>query len=130
MLDFWSLKWSVECIDFGVLFEEDTEMGRVDLERRMVSREISFDEEFANSEAEMVYYTRWTLMRYIVKAPVYVDYFSHISGLGKRLASVQPVTFVSHEKVMKDNVPPNTRQIFIVDFDNLRGCRLCSLFMG
>jgi hypothetical protein len=73
MLDFWSLKWSVECIDFGVLFEEDTEMGREDLERRMVSKEISFGDESANSEAEMVYYTQWNLMRYIVKAPVYVD---------------------------------------------------------
>jgi hypothetical protein len=96
MLEFRSLKWSVKAIHFGVLSEEDTETGREDLERRMVSKEISFGGEFANSEAEMVYYTRWTLMRYIVQAPVYVDYFSDISGLGKRLASVQPVTLVSH----------------------------------
>jgi hypothetical protein len=90
MLDFRSLKGSVECIDFGVLSEEDTEISREDLER-MASKEISFGEEFANSESEMVYFTRWTLMCYIVKAPVYVDWFSGMSGLGKRLASVQPV---------------------------------------
>jgi hypothetical protein len=72
MLDFWSLKWLVECIDFGVL-SEDTEMGREDLERRIVSKEISFGEESANSEAEMVFYTQWNLTRYIMKAPVYVD---------------------------------------------------------
>jgi hypothetical protein len=105
-------------------------MGREDLERRMVSKEISFGEEFASSEAEMVYYTQWTLMCFIVNAPVYVSYFSGISGLGKRLPSVQQVALVSYEKFMEDNVPPNTRHIFIVDFDNLRGCRLCSLFMG
>ena len=34
--------------------------------------EISFSEKFANREAEMVYYTQWNLMRYILKAPVYV----------------------------------------------------------
>jgi hypothetical protein len=92
MLDFWSLKWSVECIDFGVLSDENTETGREDLERRMALKKISFGEELANSEADGdgVFYS-WTLMCYIVKAPVYVDLFSGISGLGKRLASVQPV---------------------------------------
>jgi len=68
-----SLKWSVECIDFGVLSEEDTETGRKDLERRMASKKISFGVKFANSEAGMVYYTQWNLMCYILKAPVYVD---------------------------------------------------------
>jgi hypothetical protein len=105
--------------DFGVLSEEDAETGREDLERRIASKEISFGEEFANSEAEMVYYTRWTLICYIVKAPVYADYFSGISGLGKKLMSVQSAAPVSYKKVMDENVPTNTRHISVVDFENL-----------
>jgi hypothetical protein len=119
MLDFRSLKWSVECVNFGVLSEEGAETGREGLERRMASKEICFGEEFANSEAEMVYYTRWTLICYIVKAPVYADYFSGISGLGKKLMSVQSAAPVSYKKVMDGNVPTNTRHISVVDFENL-----------
>lgn len=119
MLDFLSPKWAVEGIDFGGLSDEDAEAGREDLERRMASKEISFGEKFANSEAEMVHHTRWNLMRYLVKAPVYVDYFSGISGLGKKVAYVQPVAPVSYDKVMEEIVPPNARPLFVGDFDNL-----------
>jgi acetyl esterase/lipase len=120
MFDFLAPKWSVEGIDISKLSDEDAIAGEKDLERRMASKEISMGEKFANSEAEMVDHTRWNLMRYILKDPVFVDYFSGVSGLGKKLASVQPVEPASYEKVMEELVPLEARQLFVVDFGNLK----------
>jgi acetyl esterase/lipase len=120
MFDFLAPKWSVEGIDISSLSDDDAEAGRKDLERRMNSKEISFGEKFADSEAEMVHHTRWNLMRYILKKPVYVDYFSGVSGLGKKIASVHPVEQSSYEKTMQELVPIQTRHLFVVDFENLK----------
>ncbi|KAE9368036.1 alpha/beta-hydrolase [Stipitochalara longipes BDJ] len=120
MLDFLSPKWAVEGIDFGGLSDEDGEAGRKDLERRLAAKVISFGEKFADSEAEMVHHTRWNMMRYIVKKSLFVDYFSGMSGLGKKIAAVQPVVADSYEKVMEKMVPENARHLFVVEFGNLK----------
>lgn len=120
MLDFLSPKWAVEGIDFGALSDEDAEAGRKDLERRIAAKEISFGERFADNEAEMVHHTRWNMMRYLVKKPVFVDYFSGVKGLGEKIAAVQPVAPDLYEKVMEQIVPEDARRLFVVDFGNLR----------
>jgi acetyl esterase/lipase len=119
MFDFLAPKWSVEGTDISNLSDEDAEAGRKDLERRMASKEISFGEKFAESEAEMVHHMRWDLMRYILKKPVYVDYFSGVSGLGEKIAWVQPLAPDSYETVMEEVVPLKAHHLFVVDFDNL-----------
>jgi len=119
MLDFLSPKWAVEGIDFGALSDEDAEAGRKDLERRLAAKQINFGEKFAETEAEMVHHTRWNMMRYVVKKPVFVDYFSGVSGLGEKIAAVQPVAHDSYEKVMGEIVPEDARRLFVADFGNL-----------
>ena len=118
MLDFLSEKWSVEGIDLG-LSDEDAKAGELDLEKRLESKEISFGERFPASEAEMAHHSRWNLMRYILKNAIYVDYFTGIHGLGKLVASVQPVDPASYDEVLGEIVPVEVRHLFVLDFDNL-----------
>lgn len=118
MLDFLSPKWSCEGIDLGPS-EEDFEAGRKDLERRMASKEVSFGERFPNTEAEMIHHSRWDLMRYIVKVPLFVDYFTGVKGLGKKLASAQSASPSSYETAREEIVPLEARPLFVLDFENL-----------
>ncbi|PMD40954.1 alpha/beta-hydrolase [Hyaloscypha variabilis F] len=120
MLNFLSPKWAVEGIDFGGLSDQDAEAGRKDLERRLAAKEISFGEKFAESEALMVHHTRWNMMRYVVKKALFVDYFSGISGLGKKIAAAQPVEAAAYEKFIEEIVPEDVRHLFVVDFGNLK----------
>lgn len=110
MFDFLSPKWSIEGIDLGVS-DKEFEAGGIDLERRLASKEVSFGEKFPASGAEMVHHTRWNLMRYILKAPVFVGHFTGINGLGKRLASF--------EATAEEVVPSESRTLVVLDFDNL-----------
>ena len=117
MLDFLSPKWSSEGIDLGAS-REDIEAGRKDLERRLASKEISFGERFPDNEADIIYHGRWDLMRYIVKVPLFVNYLTGISDLGKKLASAAS-TSPSYEAAKEEIVPPKARHLFVLDFDNL-----------
>jgi acetyl esterase/lipase len=118
MLDFLSPKWSCEGIDLGTS-EEDFEAGRRDLERRLASKKVSFGERFPDNEADIIHHGRWNLMRYILKAPLFVDYFTGIKDLGKQLASAQSASPSSYETAREEIVPLEARPLFVLDFDNL-----------
>lgn len=118
MLDFLSAKWSCEGIDLGPS-EEDFEAGRKDLERRMASKEISFGERFPDTEVEMIHHSRWDLMRYIVKVPLFVDYFTGVKGVGKKLDAAHIASPSSYETTREEIVPVEARPLFVLDFENL-----------
>jgi acetyl esterase/lipase len=118
MLDFLSPKWSCEGVDLGTS-KEDFEAGRKDLERRLASKEVSFGERFPDNEADIIHHSRWDLMRYILKAPLFVDYFSGVKGLGEKLASAQSASPSTYETAREEIVPLEARPLFVLDFGNL-----------
>jgi hypothetical protein len=60
------------------------------------------------------------MMRYVVKKPVFVDYFSGVHGLVSEIAAMQPVDPASYEKAIEEIVPEDARRLFVVDFRNLK----------
>lgn len=118
MLDLLSPHWICKGIDLD-LSDEDAEAGRKDLERRLASKEVSFGERF-NDDIDISHHTRWNLLRYLIKVPLFVDYFTGVNGLSEKLIAAASTSDSAYEDAKKELVPTKERGLFILDFDNLR----------